>query len=48
MSDPSPPREPSDTPTSVPSVPPDPPPFEPDPDLIGYLERDQKGGIERR
>ena len=43
-----PPREPSDSPSSQPSESaPPPPPFEPDPELIGYLEREQRGA-ERR
>ncbi len=42
-----PPREPSDSPSSQPSESPPAPPFEPDPEMIGYLEREQRGA-ERR
>ena len=43
------PDVPQQDPSSEPSEPTEPPPpFQPDPDLIGYLERGQKGGGEKR
>jgi hypothetical protein len=47
--DPTQPRDPSDAPSEgTLAGTGEPPPFEPDPELIGYLEREQKGDTERR